>query len=493
MKPKVLVVDDDSHIAESIATTLKLQQMDAVGARSVAEAKRVLNDYAVDCAVLDIALGDESGAELLEWMRSEKPMVPAVMISGVASVEEALETVRMGATDFIEKPIRAERLVMAVRNAVELSRLRTQTVDDALPVADSAPMRDVVRKATQAAGTKTTVLVTGESGVGKDRIARLIHGLSPRATGPFVKINCGALAESLAESELFGHTKGAFTGAVSASPGKIAGADGGTLFLDEIGELTLPVQVKLLRFLESGELQRVGDHRSTNVDARLIAATNRNLEADVQSGRFRADLFYRLNVVPLHVPPLRERPDEVAHLVRHFAAEIASNLGVATPTVTEEAVQALTERDYPGNVRELRNTVERLLVLSDGTHVSAEQVRELLDENGGGAYGSSGSGGAAAAGAGSRPPDPDEHPLFQRSMPLQAARRELERRYLQIQLSLHDGSVQRTAAALSVMPNNLSRRLGQLGIGPRGVSGPSDADRNDEDGGDEGGGAKGAT
>jgi two-component system nitrogen regulation response regulator NtrX len=459
VKPTVLVVDDDPHIVESISTTLKLQELAAEPARSVSEARRVLESRPVECAVVDVALGDEHGADLLEWMRAARPMVPVIMISGVASVEEALETVRMGATDFIEKPIRPERLLVAVRNAVELARLRAQTLDEAVPVAGSPAMQEVVRKATQAAGAKTTVLISGESGVGKDRLARLIHGLSPRATGPFVKINCGALPEALAESELFGHTKGAFTGAVSAAPGKIAGADGGTLFLDEIGELSLAIQVKLLRFLESGEIQRVGDHHTGRVDARLVAATNRDLEADVQAGRFRADLFYRLNVVPLTVPPLRERPEEIPPLVRHCAAEIASNLGVATPTVTDEAVEALSRRSYPGNVRELRNTVERLLVLSEGTQLTAEHVAGMLDTGS--------PSGTAAGGSGQAPTYDGERSLLATPMPLSEARRELERRYLRAQLAAHGGSVQRTAEALSMKPNNLSRRLGELGISPR--------------------------
>jgi DNA-binding NtrC family response regulator len=423
----------------------------------------------IDTAIVDIALGEESGVALLEALREKHPLLPTIMISGVASVEEALETLRMGACDFIEKPIRAERLVVAVNNALALSRLRSQALEAALPVAESPAMQDVVRRASRAAAAKTTVLLAGESGTGKDRVARLLHALSPRADGPFVKINCGALPESLAESELFGHVKGAFTGAINNAPGRIAAADGGTLFLDEVGELSPGIQVKLLRFLETGELQRVGDHKSTLVDARLIAATNRDLQSAVEAGVFRSDLFYRLNVVPITVPPLRERTEEIRPLVRYFAAEVAAQLGTPIPELDAEAYAAFEGAEFPGNVRELRNAVERLLVLAEGPRISAAEVRDAL----GVAPEAAASGqsalpaeGAAQGDAGASGEGAAEE-LFETPMPLSEARRQLERAYLVRQLKANGGSVKRTAWALSVLPHNLSRRLARLGISTR--------------------------
>lgn len=462
MSQRILIVDDEQHITSSISTTLELHGMEVCTAENRAGALRQAAQ-GIDTAIVDIALGEESGVALLETLRETYPLVPTIMISGVASVEEALETLRMGASDFIEKPVRAERLVVAVSNALALSRLRSQALEAALPVAESPAMRDVVRRASRAATAKTTVLLAGESGTGKDRVARLLHALSPRADGPFVKINCGALPESLAESELFGHVKGAFTGAINNTPGRIAAAEGGTLFLDEIGELSPGIQVKLLRFLETGELQRVGDHRSTLVNARLIAATNRDLQSAVEAGAFRSDLFYRLNVVPITVPPLRERREDIRPLVQYFAAEVAAQLGTPVPELDAEAYAAFEGLEFPGNVRELRNAVERLLVLAEGPRLSAAEVRDALG------FGpeSAASGAGPAPGEGSAPAEGSADALFETPMPLSEARRRLERAYLQRQLEANGGSVKRTAEALSILPHNLSRRLARLGISTR--------------------------
>ncbi|NBC29817.1 MAG: response regulator [Spirochaetes bacterium] len=460
MSATVLVVDDDAHVLESMVATLRLREIEVVSAPNAAAARRALSPD-LSAVVLDFALGEERGTDFLEEVRAGYPLLPVIMVSGIASVEEALEAVNLGAADFIEKPIRAERLIVSVENAIGLHRLRTHARDEALPIAESPLMREVLQRAARAASSRSTVLLSGESGTGKDRVARLVHALSPRASGPLVKINCGALPESLVESELFGHKKGAFTGAVSDSPGKILGADGGTLFLDEIGELSLAVQVKLLRFLETGEIQRVGDHATRTVNTRLVAATNRNLTEEVKRGGFREDLFYRLNVLPIEVPPLRERREDVAPLARYFAATIATDQGWAPPEFSNAALEQLATAALPGNVRELRNVVERLLVLGEGPVIGAADVEAILGTDG------VTSDGAAADGAA------DEDP-FARAMPLPEARRELERRYLQQQLDAHGHSVKRTAEALSMIPANLSRRLSQLQIPTRGDRGQSE-------------------
>ena len=476
MSGKVLVVDDDAHVLESMAATLRLRDLEVVSAANAAAARRALSTE-LSAVVLDFALGEQRGTDLLEEVRVSYPLLPVIMVSGIASVEDALEAVNRGAADFIEKPIRAERLIVSVENAIGLHRLRTHAREEALPIAESPRMRDVLQRAARAAASASTVLLSGESGTGKDRVARLVHALSARASGPLVKINCGALPESLVESELFGHKKGAFTGAVTDSPGRIVGADGGTLFLDEIGELSLAVQVKLLRFLEMGEIQRVGDHITRRVNTRLVAATNRNLANEVRRGSFREDLFYRLNVLPIEVPPLRERKEDVAPLAKYFAATIATDQGWTPPELSEAALERLGAADFPGNVRQLRNAVERLLVLSAGPVVGADDVESVLQTEASGserglaqtvwAQSNLTASGESVPRAASPRLDDEEDP-FALPMPLQEARRQLERRYLERQLAAHGYSVKKTAEALSMIPANLSRRLSQLGIPTRG-------------------------
>jgi DNA-binding NtrC family response regulator len=460
-----------------MVATLRLRDLEVISAANAAAARRALSGE-LSAVILDFALGEQRGTDILEEVRVSYPLLPVIMVSGIASVEDALEAVNRGAADFIEKPIRAERLIVSVENAIGLHRLRTHAREEALPIAESPLMRDVLQRAARAASSASTVLLSGESGTGKDRVARLVHALSPRASGPLVKINCGALPESLVESELFGHKKGAFTGAVSDSPGKIVGADGGTLFLDEIGELSPAVQVKLLRFLETGEIQRVGDHTTRTVNTRLVAATNRNLADEVKRGSFREDLFYRLNVLPIEVPPLRDRTEDIAPLARYFAATISTDQGWAPPELSRAALERLSAAEFPGNVRELRNAVERLLVLATGPVVGVEEVDSVL-RSGPGAAGTpatEGPPGAAdgSGAAGDRHGAANTEDPFSRPMPLPEARRELERRYLEQQLAGHGYSVKKTAEALSMIPANLSRRLSQLGIPTRGGGGRSE-------------------
>lgn len=465
MSATVLVVDDDVHVLESMSATLRLRGFELLTATTAARARRLIDD-SLSAVVLDYALGEDRGTDLLDEIRAEAPLLPVVMVSGIASVEDALAALSRGAADFIEKPIRAERLLVSVENAVSLHSLRRHARDEALPIAKSSAMRAVVQLAARAASSNATVLLSGESGSGKDRVARLVHALSPRARGPMVKINCGALPSSLVESELFGHKKGAFTGAVADSPGKIHGSDGGTLFLDEIGELPLEAQVKLLRFLETGEIQRVGDHRTISVNTRLIAASNRILWEEVQRGSFREDLYYRLNVVPIQVPTLRERSEDVGPLAHYFVATISGDHGVRPPTLSPAAIETLEAASFPGNVRELRNVVERLVVMAGGNSIEHDTVRSVLQNTGSRAPQSP----RDTERFDMQKPDiqrsdtPGSDSVFEQAMPLTDARRVLEHHYLERQLALHGYSVKHTAEALSMIPANLSRRLSQLGI-----------------------------
>jgi transcriptional regulator with GAF, ATPase, and Fis domain len=343
---------------------------------------------------------------------------------------------------------------MAAANAARFRDLKARVLRDALPIRESPAMRALCALATRYARTGAPVLVSGESGTGKDMLASLVHGLSQRAAAPFVKINCGAIPKDLADSELFGHARGAFTGADRDYEGRMAPADGGTLFLDEVGELPAGVQVKLLRFLETGEFQRPGDSRPRRIDARVIAATNRDLAAAARSGDFREDLYFRLNVLPLAVPPLRERPDDVLPLARWFIDAAAARDGSRPPSLSDGAVRALLSYPFPGNARELRNVIERIVCVADSGIVDEGAVMTALGDRG----------------QGGRLPDGPSSPsplatLLSSPMSLAAAKDALELEYIRSILSMNGGSIKDTATALGVLPNNLSRRIKQLEAG----------------------------
>jgi two-component system response regulator AtoC len=329
-----------------------------------------------------------NGLEFLERYRGNNVGGLVIMMSAYEDDEGVIEAMRRGAYDFIGKPFRADQLLLTIRKAVERERLR-QTVEQLQEelsalrapsgiVGRGAAMQQVLSVAAKVARHPSTVLVTGESGTGKELVARYIHSSSPRAAEPLVAVNCGAIPENLLESELFGHAKGAFTGATAEKRGLFEEADGGTLFLDEIGELPSPLQVKLLRALQEGEIRRVGDNTARAVDVRLIAATARDLEAEVAAGRFRADLYYRINVVCLHLPPLRDRREDIPELVRHFVQLYGRRLGLSVSAVSPAAMRLLMEYAWPGNVRELENVIERGLVLAEGPQIEPEQLPAMI-------------------------------------------------------------------------------------------------------------------
>ena len=438
MTTTVLVVDDDANVGRSVSLVLARRGMTArVAAPS--DWFRALSEE-VDVVLLDLYLGAVKGQNILQRLLAEHPLVPVVIMSGVASAEEAVDCVRRGAFDYLEKPLTAARLAVTVGNAARYRRVRLAALADDLPVFASQAMRALADDARKVAATDSAVLITGESGTGKEVTARYIHGLSLRSALPLVKVDCGALPESLVESELFGHARGAFTGADADYPGKLQAAAGGTLFLDEVAELPPAAQTRLLRFLDSGEVQRVGASAVATVDARVIAATNVDLEGAVAAGTLRRDLYFRLNVIRLRIPPLRSRREDIAPLAESFANSLAGRLGVQPRALSPGAVRRLRALPLPGNVRELKTIIERVLVLEDAPAIEAAHVDR-------------------AAGAGV--PEPDDP--FARTLPLAEAKRHLERRYLQRQFELHGRSVKRTAAALGVLPNNLSRRARQLG------------------------------
>ena len=388
---RILVVDDDPHVREALRDVLDfagyavVQATDGKAALAALEAASGSARDAIDLVLLDLEMPRVGGLEALRHMAEKHAAVPVVVVSGKGTVRSAVEATQLGAYDFLEKPVDAQRTLLTVRNALgqaQLKRERDALLTDVREryrmVGTSPAMQRVYRLIDKAAKVPSKVLITGESGTGKERVARAIHLRSARAAGPFVAVNCAALPEDLVESELFGHEKGAFTGAVGRKPGAFEQANGGTLFLDEVGDMTLLTQAKVLRVLEDGRIRRVGGTAEVGVDGRVVAATNRDLKAEVEAGNFREDLYWRLHVIAMHLPPLRERKEDVPVLVAHFLTQLAEDHGLGRRQLDRAALTLLAGHDWPGNVRELRNAVERLAVMADSETITSSDVRAAL-------------------------------------------------------------------------------------------------------------------
>ncbi|GAB6392572.1 MAG: sigma-54 dependent transcriptional regulator [Treponematales bacterium] len=392
MKSRLLVVDDEKNIREGLAEALRLEGFEAAAAASGEEGWRRFLDGDVDLVVTDLAMPGLSGGELLRRIAAESPGFPVIVLTGHGTVETAVEAMRNGAFDFLTKPVNLGHLAMLARRALEgrelaqrnrrleeelAGRKRFQTIIGATP-----PMLKVFDMIGRAAPARASILITGESGVGKELVADAVHALSPRKDKPLVKVHCAALAATLLESELFGHEKGAFTGAVSRTRGRFELAHGGTLFLDEIGEVSPEVQVKLLRVLQEKRFQRVGGEETIEADARIVAATNKDLKKEIERGAFREDLYFRLNVVNIHVPPLRERKDDIPLLLAAFLEEAARENGKAVEGIDGKARAVLYRYDWPGNVRELRNCIESAVVMARGPVITEEDLPPGVREAG---------------------------------------------------------------------------------------------------------------
>jgi len=384
----VLVVDDELGLRQTLTLILRAEGHDVRAASDGADALRQLAEAPADIVLCDVRMPGLDGLGFLERYGASRGSALVIMMSAYGDDDAAVEAIRRGAYDFIAKPFRADQVLLVLRKAIEREGLRREVAQlhqelSALRAPTGIVGRSPLIAAALAVAEKvarhpSTVLVTGESGTGKELIARHIHRSSPRASAPFVAVNCGAIPETLLESELFGHAKGAFTGATADRDGLFSDADGGTLFLDELGELPVALQVKLLRALQEGEVRRVGDNVARRVDVRVVAATSRDLEADVADGRFRADLYYRVNVVRIHLPALRERTEDVPELVRHFIDRFNARLGLRVTGASAAAMRALMEYPWPGNVRELENVVERAMVLADHDRIDVDQLPALL-------------------------------------------------------------------------------------------------------------------
>ncbi len=467
MNPKVLIIDDERNIRRTFEMVLRSEDITVETAESGEEGLKRFKAHRSDVVILDVRLPGMDGIEVLQLLRREDPSLPVIMISGHGTIATAVEATRHGAFDFIEKPLSKERLLVAIRNAMDVRNLnqevrvlRERVNKRHLMVGESEAMQIIRQQIARVAATPARVLITGESGTGKELVARAIHDSSTRRDKPFVKINCAAIPEELIESELFGAVKGAFTGATQTRDGKFLQADGGTLFMDEIGDMSLKAQAKVLRALQEGDIQRVGDNRTWNVDVRVLAATNKDLAAEVSSGRFREDLFFRLNVVPLQVPALRQRPTDIPLLAEHFLAVYQDENGLNQRFFTEEALTVLQQLPWPGNVRELGNAVERLAVLSIGENIGPEDL--ALYAVSGNESSSSPDGSVQTF----SPETPMNLSAVLAGGGLVTARQQFEKSLITQALLQTEGNVSKAARLLSIDRTNLHKKIQAYNLSP---------------------------
>ncbi|HUU33975.1 MAG TPA: sigma-54 dependent transcriptional regulator [Vicinamibacterales bacterium] len=446
----ILIVDDEPGVRTALGGVLRDEGY-AVDAVESGEAclERVVHE-AFDLVLLDVWMPGIDGLETLQRLRERQVDAQVVVISGHGSVESAVRAIKLGAYDFVEKPLSLDKAVLVVRNALrqrlleaENRDLRAQVDRRFVMVGESPVMRYLREQVLMAAPTNGRVLILGENGTGKELVARTLHAHSRRRTGPFVEVNCAAIPEELIESELFGHTKGAFTGAVADRRGRFEHAHGGTIFLDEIGDMSLKTQAKVLRALQEQVIQPVGGTSTVRVDARVVAATNKDLDEEIRAGRFREDLFFRLNVVPIFVPPLRDRADDVPRLTGHFMATLAAEYGRRVKRFAPEAMARLQSYAWPGNVRELHNVVERLLIMVHESTITLQDVSFVGDA-----------------------PVVTAPPAGGPQLPLADARDKFEREYILHVLAANQGNISRTADALAVERSNLYKKMRAFGIAP---------------------------
>jgi two-component system nitrogen regulation response regulator NtrX len=384
-KARILIIDDEKNILITLSRAFSIEGYDSTVAGTGEIGLEKLRTERVDLVLLDVRLPGSDGIETLKKIRSGHPEIPVIMMSGHGTIETAVQATRLGAVDFLEKPLSTEKVILTIENTLHLTSLKKENlelkkeIEKKFAIVGETPViKELLEKIRLAAPTNGRVLITGEHGTGKELVARAVHNLSKRAAGPFIKVNCAAIPSELIESELFGHEKGAFTGATRMRPGKFELAHRGTIFLDEIADMRLEMQAKLLRVLQEGELERVGGTETIRVDVRVIAATNKNLERAIEAILFREDLYYRLNVIPIHVPPLRDRRDDIRVLADYFTEMACRENDRKLKTYQAEAVAALENYGWPGNVRELKNIVERLVILVPGSLITKENIVAVI-------------------------------------------------------------------------------------------------------------------
>ena len=448
MPASILIVDDESGIRQSLSALLRDEGYDVTAVASGEECIEVVERRVLDLVLLDIWLPGIDGLATLERINEHDGAPMVVMISGHGKIETAVRATKLGAFDFIEKPLSLDKTVLAVKNALdylrlekENRRLRAELEQRYQILGDSVPMKALRQQIALTAPTNGRVLIYGESGTGKELVARALHAQSSRAQGPFVEVNCAAIPEELIESELFGHRKGSFTGASEDKSGKFQKADGGTLFLDEVGDMSLKTQSKVLRALEEQRVEPIGSNEMAAVDVRVIAATNKKLEDEISRNAFREDLFYRLNVIPFTVPPLRDRIEDIPILARHFLAEFNRAYGKKPKELTSAAMDVLLRYPWPGNVRELKNLIERLVIMSPAQHIEPQHLPPEVFRDAG------------------RGP---QHPYAT----LQEARAAYEREFILRKLEENQWNMTKTATAIGLERTHLYRKMKSLGIAP---------------------------
>ncbi len=459
MKPRILVVDDEAAIRDSMRMILEYEGYECIGAPGGQDAITSVERDAPDMVFLDIKMPGMDGLDVLSRIKAISDQLPVVMISGHGTVSTAVEATKLGAFDFIEKPLASDRVLLTIRNALDQSRLRDENkslrraVEVRHEMVGTSPsLKQIVEAVRRAAPTNATVLIQGESGVGKELVARMIHRNSLRSRERFVQVNCAAIPDELIESELFGHEKGSFTGATEKQIGKFEQADRGTIFLDEVGDMSLKTQAKVLRVLQEGEVERVGSARTLKVDVRVIAATNKDLEKEIEKGNFREDLFFRLSVIPIFVPPLRDRTEDIPLLARHFADLFSRENNFRPKRFTPAALQALQRHRWKGNIRELRNTIERVIIMSSTDAVDLADLPESLR----GGESRTAQAGPAGDGAGAGAGEP--------AGTLREFKENAERTFLVQKLRENAWNISKTAEAIGTPRSNLYKKLEQYNI-----------------------------
>ena len=452
-KSRILVIDDEAAIRDSLRMTLEYEGYEFVGASTGQEGLALAEREGPDLILLDVKMPGMDGLEVLDRLRAMNEALPIVVISGHGTISTAVEATKKGAFDFIEKPFASERVLVSLRNALDQRQLRDEnrTLKKAVEVrhqmiGDSAGLKHIMAAIGRAAPTNATVLIQGESGVGKELVARTIHRNSLRSRERFVQVNCAAIPEDLIESELFGHEKGSFTGATEKQVGKFEQADKGTIFLDEVGDMSAKTQAKVLRVLQEGEVERLGSARTIKVDVRVIAATNKNLEEEIEKGHFREDLYFRLAVIPIHVPALRERPEDIPLLVRHYMELFSRDNNVRPKRITQAGIEALQRYRWKGNIRELRNTVERLIIMTGGDTIDIADLPEAVRSPSAGGGAKPTGGGDAKAGT------------------LRDFKDNAERAFLVGKLRENSWNISKTAEVIDTPRSNLYKKLEQYQI-----------------------------
>ncbi len=447
----ILVVDDEHSIRESLRGILEDEGFRPIFAENGDEGLAMIREENPDLVLLDIWMPGMDGIETLKRIREMSPDQAVIMMSGHGTIETAVKATRLGAYDFIEKPLSLEKVLLSIKNAIKVGQLaeenrnlKAKLAKDYEMIGSSMAIMDLKNQIAMAAPTSGWVLITGENGTGKELVARSIHFLSQRREKQFVEVNCAAIPEELIESELFGHEKGAFTGATMQRKGKFDQAHEGTLFLDEIGDMSLKTQAKILRILQERKFERVGGNRTIEVDVRVIAATNKNLEEEIAAGNFREDLYYRLNVLPFHVPPLRERKEDISILVNYFLEQYCRKESREIKTLSTDAVEVLTRYPWPGNVRELKNIIERLVIMTPESKITERHLPASIRSF--------------------KPAGGRSFPDFNDVSTFREAKEEFEREFLVQKLEENDWNISRTAEAIEIERSNLHRKIKSYGI-----------------------------